>query len=86
MRPHWTLLETPEQRAERLAQADAFWSRPEDELWRDLVLPEEDLPMSSRGGAHRWFRSENVIDLVKVRKVRAQHAAPGPPSSDGSAA
>jgi hypothetical protein len=57
---------------------DPFWDRPEDEIWRDLVVPGEDLPLKARGKYYRWFRSLNVIDLVKVRRKRAQ-----PPKADG---
>ena len=48
----------------------------EDEMWlRKLTFPEEYMivhyPMA-RGGAWRWFQSENVIDLMRVRRQRAK--------------
>ncbi len=51
----------------------------EDEMWlRKLTLPEEYIirhhPIA-RGRLWRWFQSENVVDLVRVRYERAkQHA------------
>ena len=51
----------------------------DDEGWlRRLALPEEYViahyPMA-RGSFWRWFLSENVIDLVRIRHERAnQHA------------
>jgi hypothetical protein len=54
-----------EERAERKRREDAFWNRLEDEIRRDLVIPEEDLPAKYRGWPRRWFRSANVVDLVR---------------------
>ncbi len=54
------------------AASEAFWNRPEEEIWRDLVVPEEDLPPSQRGHPNRQFRSKNVADLVAIRKARAK--------------
>jgi hypothetical protein len=65
-------IETDEERKERQARHEAFWNRPEGEVWRELTLAEEDLPPYRRGGPHRWFRSANIIDLVKIRKARAR--------------
>ena len=51
----------------------------EDERWlRKLTLPEEYIirhhPLA-RGRLWRWFESENVIDLVRIRYERSkQHA------------
>ena len=51
----------------------------DDEGWlRRLALPEEYViahyPMA-RGSLWRWFQSDNVIDLVRIRYERAkQHA------------
>ena len=43
-----------------------------DDLWRKLTLPEEDRraisPWSAVVSPHRWFRSENVVDLLRVRR------------------
>jgi hypothetical protein len=48
----------------------------EDERWlRKLTLPEEYIihyHPSARGGYYRWFESENVIDLVRIRRQRAK--------------
>jgi hypothetical protein len=58
----------------------------DDDGWlRRLALSEEDViahyPMA-RGSYWRWFRSENVIDLVRVRRNRAKQRLvppdPGP--------
>jgi hypothetical protein len=50
------------------------------EIFRDLLLPEEAFRQEIRGGAHRWFRSQNVLDLVKARKTRNGRAClPWPP-------
>jgi hypothetical protein len=65
-------IETDEERRTRQAQHEAFWNRTETEIWRELVPPEEDLPPDHRGGPHRWFRSPNVIDLVKIRRTGAR--------------
>jgi hypothetical protein len=51
----------------------------EDEIWlRKLTLPEEYIirhhPIA-RGRLWRWFQSENVVDLVRIRYEQAkQHA------------
>ena len=37
-----SLAETEEERAKRHAWAEAFWARPEEEVMRDLVFPEEE--------------------------------------------
>jgi hypothetical protein len=63
-------IETDEERRARQIQHEAFWDRPETEVMSELVPPEEDLPPQARGGPYRWFRSPNVIDLVKIRKAR----------------
>jgi len=52
------------------AEHEAFWRRPLEEIRRELQPAEEDLPLDHRGGPYRWFRSKNVIDLVKIRKER----------------
>jgi hypothetical protein len=67
---HWSYLETDEERAARETRAEAFWIGSDSEIFSDLILPEEDLPPERRGGAYRWFRSPNVLDLVKVRAGR----------------
>jgi hypothetical protein len=64
---HWSYLETAEERAAREARAEAFWIGSDS---NNLVLPEEDLPPERRGGMYRWFRSPNVLDLVKARAGR----------------
>lgn len=58
-------------RARERAEHEAFWNRPMEEIARELSPAEEDLPPDHRGGPYRWFRSPNVIDLVKIRKERA---------------
>ena len=70
----WSRLETDEERDSREARTRAFWDRSEGEIFRDLILPEEDLPAELRGGPHRWFRSPNVLDLVQARKARTGQA------------
>ena len=50
-------IETDKERRTRQAQHEAFWNRPEAEIWRELTPPEEDLPPDHRGGPYRWFRS-----------------------------
>lgn len=65
-------IETDKERRTRQAQHEAFWNCPEAEIWRELTPPEEDLPPDHRGGPYRWFRSPNVIDLVKIRKTGAR--------------
>ena len=67
---HWRYLETDEEWAARTARTKAFWGRDDTEIFRDLILPEEALPPELRGGTHRWFSSQNVLDLVKARKNR----------------
>jgi hypothetical protein len=74
MMVNWRLLESAEERAKRLADAEAFFALPEDEFWRRLLDCEEDLSPNRRGGAHRWFRSENVVDLGKIWRERAKAA------------
>lgn len=59
-----------DRRARERVEHDAFWNCPADEVWRELVPAEEDLPPDRRGGPYRWFRSPNVIDLVKIRRMR----------------
>jgi hypothetical protein len=66
----WSFLETDEERSAREARAEAFWKRSDSETFSDLILPEEDLPPERRGGMYRWFRSPNVLDLVKARAGR----------------
>ena len=48
----------------------------EDERWlRKLTLPEEYIIQHhpiARGGYYRWFKSENIIDLVRIRRQRAK--------------
>ncbi len=51
----------------------------EDEMWlRKLTLPEEHIirhhPIAL-GKLWRWFQSENVIDLVRIRHERAKEHA-----------
>jgi hypothetical protein len=53
----------------------------EDEMWlRKLTMPEEYIirhhPIA-RGGYYRWFKSENVIDLVRIRRQRTPPQAAG---------
>jgi hypothetical protein len=47
----------------------------DDEMWlRRLTLPEEYLCRHHpelRGGYYRWFKSSNVVDLVRVRRLRS---------------
>jgi hypothetical protein len=69
----WSHIETDEERLERRAKEAAFWNRPEEVVLSELVLPEEDLPIDRRGGAYRWFRSPNVVDLAKARRGRHDH-------------
>ncbi len=38
-------------------------------LFRKLVLPEEDKPYRTEKG-WRWFRSENIVDLVRILRER----------------
>jgi hypothetical protein len=59
-----------------MTQAEDIWKLPERELWRAITLPEEDLPSGNRGGYYRWFRSENVIDLVPLIRDRARPPKP----------
>jgi hypothetical protein len=56
----------------RRAAVEALFALPKDEFWRQMINCEEDLPSNRRGGAYRWFRSENVVDLLKIRKERAK--------------
>jgi hypothetical protein len=53
------------------AASRAFWNQPDEVIWCALIPPEEDLPPKERGGVRRWFRSANIVDLVKERKRRA---------------
>jgi len=41
---------------------------------RSLCIAEEDLPPNHRGGPYRRFRSQNVIDLVRVRRAALRMA------------
>jgi hypothetical protein len=69
----WWQLETEEQRIERRAWTEAFWARPEAEVMRDLVFPEEERTQWTAvqwSGGFRWFESPNVICLERVRKGR----------------
>jgi hypothetical protein len=53
--------------------AEAFWARPEEEVMRDLVFPEEERARWTTAkwdGGYRWFKSPNVICLEKARKAR----------------
>jgi hypothetical protein len=46
----------------------------EHEFLRQLTIPEEDRPKHTSAkwsGEYRWFRSDNVICLEKVRRLRA---------------
>jgi len=46
----------------------------DDEWLRQYTLSEEYIIHhfpGNRGGYHRWFESTNVIDLVRVRRERA---------------
>ena len=50
----------------------------EDDFWQKLILPEEDRRRLFPGvapvvSAHRWFRSENVIDLLRYKKRLASN-------------
>jgi hypothetical protein len=68
-----SLAETEEERAKRHAWAEAFWARPEEEVMRDLVFPEEERAQWTTAkwdGGFRWFKSPNVIGLEKARKAR----------------
>jgi hypothetical protein len=59
-----SLAETEEERAKRHAWAEAFWARPEEEVMRDLVFPEEERAQWTTAkwdGGYRWFKSPNVI-------------------------
>jgi len=54
----------------------------EDEFWQKLILPEEDrrslFPgMTSVVSARRWFRSPNVVDLLRYRRRRASDKSEG---------
>ncbi len=54
----------------------------DDDGWlRQFVLPEEYLiahyPMA-RGSSFRWFQSDNVIDLVRIRRQRAKQQSSHP--------
>ena len=55
-----------------MAQDDDIWKLPEQAFFRSISLPEEDLPPANRGGWYRWFRSENVIDLVPLIRERSR--------------
>jgi hypothetical protein len=53
-----------------------------DDFWRKLILPEEDrrsrFPgMASVVSARRWFRSANVVDLLRYRRRRASDNSGG---------
>lgn len=61
--------------------ADNVKAKPDDDDdgWlRRLALPEEYViahyPMA-RGSYWRWFESENVIDLLRIRRERVQQAS-----------
>jgi hypothetical protein len=69
-RPTGSELAAEKERAERKRREEAFWNRPEDEVQRDLVIPEEDLPARYRGGPHRWFRSANIVDLIRAKPTQ----------------
>lgn len=43
----------------------------EDAFWQRLILPEEDRITPYVGG-YRWFRSPNVVDLAKVRRLKGR--------------
>lgn len=54
----------------------------EDDFWQKLILPEEDrrslFPgMASVVSARRWFRSPNVVDLLRYRRRRASDTSEG---------
>ena len=54
----------------------------EDDFWQRLILPEEDrrilFPgMASVVSARRWFRSPNVVDLLRYRRRRASDNSEG---------
>jgi hypothetical protein len=42
-----------------------------ESLFRRFVLPEEDKPYRTEKG-WRWFRSENIIDLVRILHERGK--------------
>jgi hypothetical protein len=46
---------------EKIEQEDS------ESLFRKFVLPEEDKPERTING-WRWFRSENIVDLVRIRE------------------
>jgi hypothetical protein len=59
--------------------ADTVKTQPDDDdgdVWlRRIALPEEYLIRhhpTACGGYRRWFESENVIDLVRIRRNRAK--------------
>jgi hypothetical protein len=71
MEPAWfRKYESPEERIERKKREEAFWNRSDEQIRRDLVVPEEDLPAICRGNTRRWFRSDNVVDLARVRQIK----------------
>ena len=54
----------------------------EDGFWQKLILPEEDRrslfpEMASVVSARRWFRSPNVVDLLRYRRRRASDNSEG---------
>jgi len=48
----------------------------DDEMWlRRLTLSEEHIRRrypGLRGGYYRWFESPNVVDLVRIRRLRSK--------------
>jgi hypothetical protein len=70
---HWKQLETDDESARRRAWGEALWARPEEEIMRDLVFPEEERAQWTAAkwdGGFRWFKSPNVICLERARKAR----------------
>jgi hypothetical protein len=56
-----------------------------DDWVRSIALPEEYIIAhhpSARGGYYRWFESPNVVDLVRIRRLRAKQT----PDSGGDRA
>ena len=58
----------------------------DDELWlRRLTLSEEYICRyhpGLRGGYYRWFESPNVVDLVRIRRLRSKQQGVRPLNDD----
>jgi hypothetical protein len=52
----------------------SLYDEDDDDVWiRRLTLSEEYIRRhhpSLRGGYYRWFESPNVVDLVRIRRLR----------------